>query len=163
MTDRFERMGEEHRSSVVSLFNHYVLEGFAAYAEEPVPPSFFDRLRSPTEGHVALVALDETGDVAGFGLLRPYHWAGTLRRTARVSYFLRPDQTRKGLGAQLLARLTEVARGLGIDNLVADVSSLNEASLAFHRKQGFTERGRLMTVGRKRGHDFDVVLFQKAI
>jgi len=148
---------------VVGLFNHYAREGFAAYPEDPVPPSFFDRLLSVAKDHVALVALDGAGDVAGLRLLRPYHWAPTLRRTAEATYFLHPGQTRKGLGGELLGRLTEGARRLGVDNLVADVSSLNEASLAFHRKHGFVERGRLAAVGRKHGRDFDVVLFQKRI
>lgn len=44
---------------------------------------------------------------------------------------------------------------------VVKISSLNAESLAFHRKNGFRESGRLVAVGRKRGADFDLVLMQR--
>ena len=51
----------------------------------------------------------------------------------------------------------------GINNILAGISSLNSASLAFHRKRGFQERGCFQRIGRKWGQDFDVVWMQKMI
>ena len=55
----------------------------------------------------------------------------------------------------------EAAPGLGIDNFVANVCSLNEDSLRFHLKNGFVECGRLKRVGKKFDTDFDIVWMQK--
>ncbi len=52
---------------------------------------------------------------------------------------------------------------MGVDSILAGMSSLNEAGLAFHARHGFAECGRFRGIGRKRGRDFDVVWMQRAI
>jgi phosphinothricin acetyltransferase len=59
--------------------------------------------------------------------------------------------------------LTSEARRMGVTTLLAEVSSLNEISLNFHKKNGFRECGRLAGVGRKKGQVFDVVWLQKEV
>ena len=76
-------------------------------------------------------------------------------------YFLKPDHTRKGLGARILNEFTHQAQSMGADTLLACISSLNLASIRFHQKQGFKECGRLARIGRKFEQDFDVVWMQK--
>ena len=39
---------------------------------------------------------------------------------------------------------------------MASISSMNEASIAFHRKNGFRECGRFERAGRKNDQDFDI-------
>jgi phosphinothricin acetyltransferase len=60
-------------------------------------------------------------------------------------------------------RLMHVAGEKGITSILAGISSLNSASIAFHKKQGFQECGRFLKIGRKWGQDFDVVWMQKMI
>jgi phosphinothricin acetyltransferase len=115
------------------------------------------------QAYPAYVVKDGAGDVVGFGFLRPFHPGSALRRTAEITYFIHPEHTRRGLGGMLLGRLMEEARKLGVDNLVANISSRNEQSLGFHRRQGFVERGRLKEVGRKFGEAFDVVWMQRSV
>ena len=38
----FESISEEHRKSVIDIFNHYILNTTAAYREEKVHYDFFD-------------------------------------------------------------------------------------------------------------------------
>ncbi len=156
-------MTEADRRPVVDIFNHYVEQGFGAFFEERLPYEFFDKLMSLCGRYPVLVAEDANGGVVGFGGLHAYHPAGSFRRAAEISYFISPQDTGRGLGTALLERLTEEARALGIDTLLAQVSSLNEPSLRFHERRGFVERGRLVQIGRKFGRDFDIVLMQKAI
>ena len=72
-----------------------------------------------------------------------------------------PKHIRQGLGSALLDLLSEQAEKMGIDSILASVSSRNPDSLKFHLKKGFRECGRLTTVGRKFGQDVDVVLLQR--
>lgn len=157
-----EPMTDEHRRAVIDIFNYYVENSFAAYPETKLPYEFFDQLLAMCRGYCALV-MKRGDEVIGFALLRPYHAPSTLRRTAEVSYFIAPTHTHRGLGRLALDKLIEVARELGVDNLLASVSSRNEESLAFHRKYGFVECGRFRDVGRKMGRDFDIVWFQLRI
>lgn len=158
-----EPMAECHGRAIIDIFNHYVTQSFAAYPDQPVPCDFFGRFQQMTQGYPAFVAVVEPGQVVGFGFLRPFHPASTLQRTAEVTYFISPDFTKQGLGTALLNRLIEEAMPRGIDSLVASISSKNEESIAFHRKNGFRECGRFDRAGRKNGQDFDIVWMHRQI
>jgi L-amino acid N-acyltransferase YncA len=113
------------------------------------------------KGYCAIVVRCEAGEVVGYGMLRPYHFASTLKRTAELTYFLKPEYTRQGIGKAMLDFLIVEANRLGIDNLTASVSSLNPTSITFHLKHGFHECGRFCRVGTKFGQDFDLIWFQR--
>jgi L-amino acid N-acyltransferase YncA len=106
------------------------------------------------------VIKDDSGKVVGFGFLHAYHAAGTFQKTAEVTYFILPDHTRKGLGEVLLEKFKQEAKKRSINHILAAVSSLNQKSLQFHRKNRFYECGRLRKIGKKFGQDFDVVYLQ---
>ncbi|MEW6443821.1 MAG: N-acetyltransferase family protein [bacterium] len=161
MAYSFEPMSHLHRNAVIDIFNHFVTNSFAAFLEEPLPYEAFARFLEMARGYPSLVAREAgTGQVVGFAFLRAFHPAATFLRTAEVTNFILPEHTRKGIGSALLGRLIEAAPARGIDCLLAAISSQNEQSLCFHRKQGFRECGRFLTVGRKLGEDFDVVWMQ---
>ena len=163
MAYRLQALAENDRTAVVSIFNYFVQRSFAAYPEEPVGDEFFDRVRDMSKGYPAVTARTDDDKVAGFGFLRAFHPASTFSRTAEIAYFVLPEHTGQGVGSRMLSCFVEAARQIGVDNLLASVSSLNEQSLEFHRKSGFECCGRFPGVGRKAGRDFDVIWFQKRL
>jgi len=162
MNYEFVNLSLDDRKDVLDIFNYYVETSFAAFPDEPAGDEFFERLLTLCQGYPAMVVRAE-GRTVGFVLLRAYHPAATFRKTAEITYFLRPEHTGRGVGSRVLELLSEEARKMGIENLIATVSSRNEQSLRFHQRAGFQCRGRLRSVGRKFDQDFDVVLFQKRL
>ncbi|MGA1795858.1 MAG: N-acetyltransferase family protein [bacterium] len=160
MSYHLEPMSEAHRHPVIDIFNHFIIKSFASYLDAPVPYDFFDRFLHMSRGYPSVVIKDEADAVIGFAFLHPYHPASTFKRTAEISYFILPEHTGKGLGRRVLDSFIEKSRALGIDSILASISSLNEQSLSFHRKNGFRECGRFVNVGRKSGESFDVVWMQ---
>jgi len=151
------------KEQIISIFNYYVENSYAAYPEHKVDLSFFDKLKELATGYPLYVIDTPKGEIVGFGLMRPYHSFETFRRTAKLTYFLHPAHTRKGLGTKLVSAFTKKAKEIGIDTLLADMSSRNTASIDFHKKNGFQECGRFKRVGKKFGRDFDLVWMQKFI
>jgi L-amino acid N-acyltransferase YncA len=145
---------------VIAVFNHYITRSLAAYHDRAVGPDFLQRLRRGALDYSFQVA-ETGGQVIGFGFLYPFHPADTLRRSATLTYFILPEHTGRGLGSLLLKHLTEDARQLGIDTLLAHISSANEGSLRFHLRHGFRKCGHFERVGRKWNRDFDVIWVQK--
>ena len=147
---------------VLAILNHYISNSFAAYPEQEHPPETFGLLAQMVlpGSFWAVVA---NGQLAGFAFLSPFLHAATLARTAQVTYFIAPEHTGKGLGVLLLDKLTELARHAGVDNLLAHISSLNDGSIRFHRRNGFETCGEFKNVGRKNGKDFGVIYMQKFI
>lgn len=157
MGTTLEPLAESHRRAVIAIYNHYVEHGFASYREVPLPEAAFDRFLELAKGYPAYTCKGEDGAVEGFGFLHAWHPSECFGKTAEVTYFLHPEATRRGLGTLLLERLATEARAMGLERILASISSRNPESLAFHRKHGFKECGRFPEVGRKRGEAFDVV------
>ena len=153
---------DSDKRQILDVFNYHVKNSFAAYPETEVGLGFVDALRNMSKGFPFLV-IEVDQRVVGFGLMRPYHNYETFKRTGLLTYFLLPEYTRLGWGSELLERLAREAIARGMDNLLASISSRNEQSLAFHKKHGFMECGRLRDVGVKFGKSFDVVWMQKRV
>lgn len=156
-------MQETDASSIMSIYNYYTENDFAAYFEQPLPIQSFRLFQEMSKNYPAFVACDENQEVIGFAFLHAYHSAPTFQRTAEVTYFIHPQHTCKGLGKSMLDKLITGAIKIGVDNIIASISSQNMGSLAFHKKYGFCECGRLPSIGKKFGQNFDVVYMQLAI
>lgn len=163
MNITLEPLGETHRVPVIDIFNHYIENTFAAYLDRRVPYGFYDIFLSMMKGYPSAALRLESGDTAGFCFLRAHNPLPAFSRAADITYFVRHDLIGKGLGTQALGHLEAAAKPMGIDTVMASVSSLNEPSLRFHGKHGFRECGRFVRAGRKFDRDFDVVWFQKFI
>jgi len=148
---------------LVGIFNYYIENSFAAYPEHPVPLEVFDHLLEAGNNYPTVIARTKDGEVAGFGLLRPHNPMTAFRRTAEITYFIRPGETGKGLGSKMLGYLLEGAKKQGIATVLASISSLNEGSIRFHGRHGFVECGRFADVAEKKGMVFDTVWMQKFI
>ncbi|MFZ5643072.1 MAG: GNAT family N-acetyltransferase [Bacillota bacterium] len=156
-------MKKEDRIEVIDIFNYYVENSYAAYPETVIPYEFFEEIFMKAEGYPRAVIENEDGFIAGFALLRPYNPIPAFRDTAEISYFVKTGMTGLGLGSLMLNFLVDKARLIGIKNILAGISSLNEGSIRFHSKKGFNECGRFNGIGIKKGHYFGVVWMQLEI
>ena len=153
-------VNDEDWPVVAAIFNHFVVNSPAAYPDRPVGPEFFSDRHRATPDH-AFVVVETEGRLVGFAYLSPVHPAATMQRSAQVTYFILPNHTGQGLGERLLELLLEKGQAMGVDNFMAHVSSLNEGSIRFHARHGFTECGRFRRIGTKNGEDFDMVWMQR--
>ncbi|MEZ5358912.1 MAG: N-acetyltransferase family protein [Candidatus Zixiibacteriota bacterium] len=151
------------REPMVKVFNYFAENSFAAYFSRPVGPEFFERFYRMCVGYPFLAIETEDKQFVGFGCLHPFHAADSFRHTAEVTYFILPEHTGAGLGTRLLNEFFDWAKRNEISIIIASISSKNDQSIAFHKKHGFAETGRLKGIGLKRGEPFDVVWMQKSL
>ncbi len=164
MNTVFEPLAPLHQQEVMDIFNQYIENSFAAYPETKLPADFFQMFLEIAKKYPAYAIKPEGEEkVIGFCLLRSYSPFPSFRETAEVSYFIAEEYVGMGLGKKALRVLEEDAKKMGIQMILADISSENGASIAFHRKNGFSECGRLKDIGTKFGKRFDVVWMQKKI
>lgn len=154
---------EPDRTSVIDLFNYYVEHSDAAFPETRVPYESFDLMMQAARGYPTVAAKSRNGSLAGFGMLRPYHPMPAFAHTAEITYFIRPEDTGKGLGTRMLQYLETEGKRRGISVILANISSRNEGSIRFHQREGFFECGRFRNVGKKRGIFFDTVWMEKQV
>lgn len=160
----YEPMCDKYCDEVIDIFNYYIENSFAAYFENKLPYQFFNKFVEMTKGYPAYVLINkETRKVIGFCFLKPYSPLPVFKETAEVTYFIEKTETGKGIGKEILSLLESEGKKIGVQHLLASISSYNEQSLNFHKKHGFHECGRLHDVGKKKDKKFDVVWMEKEI
>ena len=157
----FRQVISSDLESLLEIFNHYIETSYAAFYENKVDESFIINLKKMTVNYPFYVIETSLKQVVGFGLIHRYHPSTVFNSVAELTYFILPIHVHQGLGTKLLNILISDAKKMGIDTLLAVISSLNQKSIDFHTKNGFVECGRFMKVGRKFDQVFDLVWMQK--
>ena len=149
------------KTPILKIFNYYVEHSFAAYPDEKVGMNYLDSFFVSAEGYPFYVAENDEDEVVGFGLLHRFHRANAFDQTAEITYFIHPDYQRNGLGSAFFEKLVNDAKEKKISTIIASISSRNQTSLDFHKKNGFEECGRFKSVGKKFTESFDIIWMQK--
>jgi len=139
--------------AITAMLNREIAISPYVYAETPAT---IDDRRGWLASHRSVdlpvkVAVDgDAGDqVLGWAALSSYRTSSGYRFTAELSVYVDPAVQRRGIGAQLVAALVQVAPARGLHALVASVDTENAASIALLERHGFVEAARLVEVGRK--------------
>jgi len=152
--------------AITAIYGHHVLHGTGTFEEEP--PTEADMAgrvaKVQGEGYAWLVAVDEAGEVLGYGYFAPFRPRSAYRFTAEDSVYVRDDIRGQGVGKALVAELLARAEAKGIRQMVAVIGdSENVGSIGLHIALGFRQIGVLKAVGMKFGRWVDVVQMQKAL
>jgi len=147
---------------VAAIFAHYVTH--TAVTFEVTPPGVADwrrRLDSLDRLGLPFLVARAAAEVTGFAYAAPWRPKPAYRHTVEDSVYLAPGRTSQGLGRRLLAELLARCRTAGVRQVVAVIADAgSDASVALHRRLGFTPVGRLTGVGYKHGAWIDTVLLQ---
>jgi len=120
-------------------------------------------LREHAGGHPAIVALDDSGTVVGFGSLTPYKERPAYSPTVEDSVYVHRSLRGHGIGQALLAELVRLAEGYGYHSIVARIVGGHDASISLHEAHGFELVGVEREVGRKLGRWLDVAVMQRML
>jgi L-amino acid N-acyltransferase len=147
--------------AVLDIYNYEVSNGVATWDLEPrslaAQEEWLDEHRPP---YCAIVAVDEAGEVLGYGTLSRYHAKPGYRFTVEDSVYVRPDRRREGIGRRLLVELLERAKRAGFHVVLGRITTENEASVELHRALGFEVVGCEREVGFKFGRWLDCLTMQ---
>ena len=152
----------EDIAACTELYNYYIENTCITLEEEPVTPEKFGaRAARITKNYPYIVARDGAGKPIGFAYLDVFNPRSAYRCTADLSIYVDRACRGSGVGQKLYAEIERLGRERGIENLISIITSDNEGSLRFHRKNGFTEIGVMPAVAFKFGKYLDVSFFQK--
>ncbi|MFX1308151.1 MAG: GNAT family N-acetyltransferase [Promethearchaeota archaeon] len=157
---RIRNVKDSDLNNVLSIFNSYIKNGFAAYPENEVSINFFNNIRQRAHSFYVLVLGTR---VIGFAFLKNYLPYENFKHTGQLTYFIDQKYTNKGLGTLLLNKLIKDAEEHGIYILLVNLSSLNQQSLNFHKKHGFFECGRFKNIAKKFNQFFDIIWMQRTL
>jgi phosphinothricin acetyltransferase len=148
--------------AILDIYNYFIENSYAAYSDTPNGKGYVKRVFEQTKRYPFYVAEVE-GKVVGYGFARPFNALSSCRKSSLLTYFILPEYTGKGIGGKIFDRITDDLKRIEVDNLIVNISSLNEQSLNFHRKMGFVECGCFKCVGVKHSKNFDMIWMQKFV
>jgi len=151
--------------AMTAIYAHHVLHGTGTFETEPPTEADMAARRADvlSKGLPYIVA-ERDGEVLGFAYCNWFKPRPAYRFSAEDSIYMAESARGQGLGAQLLAELSQIAEGAGVRKLIAVIGdSANTGSVGVHRKLGFTHVGVLKDCGWKFGQWLDVVLMEKVL
>lgn len=145
------------------IYAHHVETGVATF--ELIPPhreEWESRLATARMSELPFLTATLDDEIVGYAYCSPWKLRPAYRHTVENSIYLTPQCAGRGVGTLLLQGLLDGCTAAGVREVIAVVVDTDEAaaSLALHRKHGFTEAGRLRAVGYKHGRWLDTVLLQ---
>ena len=152
----------EDIAACTELYNYYIENTCITLEEEPVTPEEFGaRAARITKDYPYIVARDGAGKPIGFAYLDVFNPRSAYRCTADLSIYVDRACRGSGVGQKLYAKIEQLGRERGIENLISIITSDIEVSMRFHLKNGFTVIGVMPAVAFKFGKYLDVSFFQK--
>jgi phosphinothricin acetyltransferase len=159
------RLAEPRDADAIrAIYNPEVLETTVTF--DLVPRSLDEQLAWLVEhsgGHPAIVALNDSGTLVGYGSLSPYKERPAYFPTVEDSVYIHRDHRGAGVGRVILGELVRLAQTYGYHSLVARIVGGHDASISLHAAHGFELVGVEREVGRKLGRWLDVVVMQRLL
>jgi phosphinothricin acetyltransferase len=143
----------EDLPGIVAILNYTAANSIARFETEPATVAergdWFARF-GPTGPYRLLVAR-RAGHVVGFACSQRYRDLAAFRETVEVSVALDVSCRGEGLGSRLYQALFDCLADEPVHVALAGIALPNDASVALHRKFGFTEVGTFREYAVKNG------------
>ena len=144
---------EDDLPAIVAILNDAIANSDATLTSEPVTVAgrraWFEEFGSA--GPHRLVVARRGGRVLGYAASQPYRDHPAFRETVEISIALDASGRGQGVGTALYRALFESLAREPVHSALAAIILPNEASVALHRRFGFTEVGTFHEYAIKRG------------
>lgn len=154
---------EDDLSGIVEILNHTAANSFASFDTKPT--SVAERrdwyAQFASTGPYRLFVARRGDMVAGFACSRRYRDHEAFRETVEVGIALDASCRGQGLGSLLYGALFDCLADEPVHVILAGIAVPNDASVALHRKFGFTEVGTFREYAVKNGQHISSLWMQR--
>jgi phosphinothricin acetyltransferase len=148
---------------IVEILNYTIENSHATFATQPTTVverrTWFEQFVS-TGPHRLIVAQHDS-TVLGYACSQPYRDHEAFRETVEVSIALDVSCRGQGVGTALYRALLDILAAEPVHVIVAGIALPNDASIALHRKFGFTEVGIYRDYALKNGQYISSIWMQR--
>ena len=156
---------EDDLPRLTEIYNHYVLTTPITFDLEPYTVDdrryWFGQFAET--GPYRLFVAEFDGIVVGYAGTTQFRDKSAYDTTVETTVYCAPEAVGKGMGSALYERLFSEIAGEDLRLVVAGITLPNEASVALHKRFGFTLAGVMHDVGRKFELYWDVAWYEKLL
>lgn len=148
--------------AILEIVNEAILNTTAIYDYDLRTPEAHEAWwQDKLATRMPVTVAEVNGKTVGFGSYGRFRPKIGYQYCVEHSIYLDVEHRSMGIGKLLLEELLRLAQAQGMHTMVAGIDAANEGSIAFHKKYGFEEVGRMPEVGYKFGRWLDLVFLQK--
>lgn len=150
---------------LTAIYNHYVentaitFDTRAFSVEERKP--WFEQFAE--DGPYRILVAEQGGELLGWACSLRFRTKAAYETSVETSIYCAPRAVGRGVGAKLYAALLDALAATDLHRAYAGVTLPNDASLALHRRFGFTPVGVYSEVGFKFDRYWDVAWYQREL
>ena len=158
----------EDAEQLLAIYSPYVESSDSRLSNvsfEYVAPSvaeFRERIENISAAFPYLV-IEENGVAVGYAYAHPFIARFAYQWSAEVTIYLAPEGQHKGFGTLLYKALDKLLLLQGIVNLYACIAGDNEASIGFHKAQGYYINGTCSQCAYKNNMWLDMLWMEKKL
>ena len=156
--------GAEDAEQIAAIYRPYVEDSWISFEE--IAPDTVEMARRIAgvrpRFHPWFVA-EEGERLLGYASSAPFRARAAYRWIIETGIYLSADACGRGVGRSLLSALLDLLERQGYVAAIGAIALPNPASVALHKKLGFTYAGTYRGVGFKQGQWLDVGLWQKEL
>lgn len=151
----------EDLPAIKDIYNYFIRNTAITFDDKPLELRYWVELHELIQKlELPFLVLDRGGEVIGFAYLQPWRQRAGYQKVVETSIYLSAPATSKGFGSKLMSVLISRAKQLGIREIIAVIADRGaDASIAIHKKFGFTEQGHLAKVAIRFGKPIGSYLF----
>lgn len=151
-----------HATAILDILNEAIVNSTAVYDYAPRPAaSMAAWFAAKRAGAFPVLGVEaDDGRLLGFATYGTFRGWAAYKYSVEHSVYVHAAHRGQGLGERLLAALIERARAQQLHVLVGGLDADNAASIALHRKLGFTHAGTIAQAGYKFGRWLDLAFYQ---
>lgn len=147
--------------AIARIYAHYVRHGTASFDTEPRTCAQTEqKIRDILSKGWPFIVAERAETIMGYAYVTAFRDRPAYGYTCEDSIYVDPAFVGQGVGVQLMRALMAQASDCGFRQMIAVIGGGEPASVALHRKLGFTHAGHMRNVGRKFGRWLDTVYMQ---
>lgn len=151
-------------AAIARIYNQGIEDRVATLETQlRTPEERADWLAAHGPRHPVVVALDDSGAIAGWGSLNAFNPRPAYDFVADFSVYVAREQRGRGIGDALLTALEERARNIGYHKLVLAALPYNVPGMRLYERHGFRPVGIYHEQGVLDGRWVDVIVMEKLL
>ena len=162
MTDVRIRIASSADAFVINaVYEYYITHTVATFNERnKTPEERAHEMDTLLQHYPFLIAEDASGSFLGFACAEPIRTQTGYRYCAELTIYLHPDTPKgSGVGSVLYSYLLHMLREMGFCRAVGVIHAGNRASIALHKRFGFSQAAFFPSVAYKHGRWLDAALY----
>ena len=147
--------------AIRDIYNYFIRNTVITFDDRPLDLNHWRELYELiTKLELPFLVLDRGGELIGFAYLQPWRQRAGYQKVVETSIYLSAPATGKGFGSKLMGELVDRAKSIGVREIIAVIADRGaDASIAIHKKFGFSEQGHLANVANRFGRPIGSYLF----